>query len=96
MSAEHATTHAFKLRELQCHDDDGKQFILRVDDDGNVVLTGVFDRQGREVKLGDGYKLELSLRIAIPHTDTVFLAANVCWKMIVVGGVPKWVPCPCP
>jgi hypothetical protein len=53
----------FKLREMQYQDANGRQFVVRLDDSGNVVFSGAFDQRGDEVQLKDGETIELSIAI---------------------------------
>jgi len=87
----------FKLREMQLHDGAGRQVVLRVDDQGNLVLAELFDRTGaklRHDKIDQYERLDLSVVIKDPKkkTDAVAVALRMCPYPDGHGGV-MYLPC---
>jgi hypothetical protein len=91
MAPDEQMPYTFRLREMQCQDDEGRQFVLRVDDAGNVVCTALFDRRGEEVKL-ENVKLGLSIAIRKREKDVLLTRLCMCGPYLVNG---KWIYVPC-
>jgi hypothetical protein len=83
----------FELREMLCQDADGRQFVMRVNEHGEVVFARVFDQRGEEVPLKDDDKISLSVAIRNPKKKKDVLAARVCMCPYQVGGVTYYFPC---
>jgi hypothetical protein len=100
MSAEQGLRHPFKLREMICQDADGRQVLVRVDDDEKLVLARLLTREGADFPVKDGEKISIAISVRIKNEKTdgprAEYAVNATYCLcgpIMVNGKPYYWPC---
>jgi hypothetical protein len=82
----------FKLTEMRFRDGDGRQVVIHVDENGQIVWSGQFDPHGKHVPL-ERLQKPLPLRVQIGEGKTA-VAMGLCCRPDGHGG---WIcfPGPC-